>query len=417
MGKYLIKRILYSIFSIVCVMIVMIFLLFTLKDKEVIFQGDPLFSKKKGNDLTYYKHTKWEKYGYIDLIEFENYINEKYADTLDYDEYEKAIYLPNDIEGDADNPKIKEFIDLYESKGYKIERLYSEYVGYGEDKEVKEGYDPYLFAYKNHNTFHRLWTFFRDMFKVETVNDVDNFVKKNDLKPTKGYYLVSGANDWENFYKYWGSSNYKLNYSSTFSDETMKTYYVSLGVFDDEMVDSKYEWNVVYYDGASTVKKISETNEVITSTGEYNFFLDMELDSQGKATSSTISSLPNGANPRTRRQKGGLIEVQNKGIKVIWDEYSNMPAIVGNGTTHKYLLYFDNQFPFIHQNFIHFSLGYSNDENEVLSKLFDRTGEVNLIEQEFPSKLGTGERVKTSFNFHTATFTYSKVLSEEEISR
>ena len=26
----------------------------------------------------------------------------------------------------------------------------------------------------------------------------------------------------------------------------------------------------------------------------------------------------------------------------------------------------------------------SDDENEVLSKLFDRTGEVNLIEQEFP---------------------------------
>ena len=34
-------------------------------------------------------------------------------------------------------------------------------------------------------------------------------------------------------------------------------------------------------------------------------------------------------------------------------------AIVGSGTTHKYLLYFDNKFPFIHQNFLHLNLGIS----------------------------------------------------------
>ena len=65
-------------------MVVMIFLLFTLKDKEVIFQGDPLLSKKQGNDKEYYKNSKWEKYGYIDLVEFETYINENYSKTLDY---------------------------------------------------------------------------------------------------------------------------------------------------------------------------------------------------------------------------------------------------------------------------------------------------------------------------------------------
>ena len=35
------------------------------------------------------------------------------------------------------------------------------------------------------------------------------------------------------------------------------------------------------------------------------------------------------------------------------------PAIMGNGTKHKYLLYFDSQFPFIHQNFAKISLGTS----------------------------------------------------------
>ncbi len=35
------------------------------------------------------------------------------------------------------------------------------------------------------------------------------------------------------------------------------------------------------------------------------------------------------------------------------------PAIIGNGTTHKYLLYFDDKFPFIHQNLATINLGVS----------------------------------------------------------
>lgn len=49
----------------------------------------------------------------------------------------------------------------------------------------------------------------------------------------------------------------------------------------------------------------------------------------------------------------------DRGIKLTWDMRSNMPAIIGSGTTHKYLLYFDNQFPFVHQNFFHLRLGKS----------------------------------------------------------
>lgn len=40
------------------------------------------------------------------------------------------------------------------------------------------------------------------------------------------------------------------------------------------------------------------------------------------------------------------------------------PAILGNGTVHKYLLYFDGKFPFIHQNFITVNLGKSFSINK-----------------------------------------------------
>ena len=39
------------------------------------------------------------------------------------------------------------------------------------------------------------------------------------------------------------------------------------------------------------------------------------------------------------------------------------PAIIGNGTTHKYLLYCDNKFPFIHQNLVFLNLGKSYTVN------------------------------------------------------
>ena len=39
------------------------------------------------------------------------------------------------------------------------------------------------------------------------------------------------------------------------------------------------------------------------------------------------------------------------------------PAIIGNGTKHKYLLYFDNKFPFIHQNLFKINLGVSYTVN------------------------------------------------------
>ena len=40
------------------------------------------------------------------------------------------------------------------------------------------------------------------------------------------------------------------------------------------------------------------------------------------------------------------------------------PAIMGNGTTHKYLMYFDSKFPYFHQNIITINLGKSYSVNE-----------------------------------------------------
>lgn len=110
-------------------------------------------------------------------------------------------------------------------------------------------------------------------------------------------------------------------------------------------------------------------------------------------------------------------DLTNRYIRWEWDKRSNMPALVGNGTTHKYLIYFDNVFPFIHQNIFHLRLGQSVvtfKGTDVVDVLNMNTGETYFTEQELPSQLGTGIKESTSYNFHTVT--YSKNVSDYNIA-
>lgn len=79
------------------------------------------------------------------------------------------------------------------------------------------------------------------------------------------------------------------------------------------------------------------------------------------------------------------------------------PAIIGNGTLHKYLLYFDDQFPFIHQNFLTVQLGLSytvNNGVDVSTTMGQTQGSYVLKTVTFP----TGLTEQSADNLHTATY-------------
>ncbi len=64
------------------------------------------------------------------------------------------------------------------------------------------------------------------------------------------------------------------------------------------------------------------------------------------------------------------------------------PAIMGNGTTHKYLLYFDNTFPYIHQNLVTIQLGESYSVKkgvDVFNTMTDAQGPQKLSTITYPS--------------------------------
>ena len=79
------------------------------------------------------------------------------------------------------------------------------------------------------------------------------------------------------------------------------------------------------------------------------------------------------------------------------------PAIIGNGTQHKYLLYFDNKFPFVHQNFVTLNLGESYTVNrgvDVFTTMTASQGAYVLSPVTFP----TGLQEDSADDLHTATY-------------
>ena len=79
------------------------------------------------------------------------------------------------------------------------------------------------------------------------------------------------------------------------------------------------------------------------------------------------------------------------------------PAIMGNGTRHKYILYFDSSFPYIHQNLFKISLGTSytvNNGIDVFDTMVSSQGEFKKSVVHYP----TGRVSESADNLHTAVY-------------
>ncbi|MBQ3906538.1 MAG: ABC transporter permease subunit [Lachnospiraceae bacterium] len=79
------------------------------------------------------------------------------------------------------------------------------------------------------------------------------------------------------------------------------------------------------------------------------------------------------------------------------------PAILGNGTTHKYLLYVDDKFPYIHQNFVRLNLGTSYTVNQGV----DVFTTMNASQGSYVKSLityPTGHTEMSADDLHSATY-------------
>lgn len=79
------------------------------------------------------------------------------------------------------------------------------------------------------------------------------------------------------------------------------------------------------------------------------------------------------------------------------------PAIIGNGTKYKYLVYFDNKFPFIHQNIVKINLGTSYAVNTGVDA-FDTMTQSQGSNKQSLVTYPTGYQEMSSDDLHATTF-------------
>lgn len=92
------------------------------------------------------------------------------------------------------------------------------------------------------------------------------------------------------------------------------------------------------------------------------------------------------------------------------------PAIMGNGTYHKYLLYFDSQFPFVHQNLVKISLGTSYSINkgiDVFDTMTRSQGSFKTSLVTYP----TGLVEESADDLHSATYVYDSLESGTSVTK
>ena len=99
------------------------------------------------------------------------------------------------------------------------------------------------------------------------------------------------------------------------------------------------------------------------------------------------------------------------------DPYSGLFAIVGSGTEHKYQLYFDGRFPFIHQNWFSISLGTSFTRfrgQEITTVITQPTGDLKYSRTQYPNYVGTDRYDETAIDFHQLTYNYGTLTDYEK---
>lgn len=286
MKKYLLKRIIGGLLSIIAVVAIVMILIYSLMDRKQIFKADPMYMKKQSNEKVTYTYSKWEEYGYLDMVYYADYMMELLRKgDITQEIFDKNTYPRNGkITQKSTEEYIQKFKDYYTEKGYTIIELTADTMSGG--KKLKTGGAAKLFAYRDIPVYQRLLKYFKSLFSFDTIH----YVPAEDDIGKRGL---------------------------TF------TLYDPL----------KYE----YAEDGTVVKK----------------------------------------------------------------RFS--PAITGNGTKHKYLLYFDGEFPFIHQNFLTIQLGksYSGEDGvDIWESMNMSQGTYSMRMTTYPS----GLRENSADNLHTATY-------------
>lgn len=255
-------------------------------DRANIFAGDPNYSKMQSNARITYEQSRYKTFGYVDYVNYSDYIKGLAATgELDDESRSAALKIGATAEKASETAVqyIQAFTQKYEAEGYTIVRLDADKKSNG---QTKDGGQATIFATRDRPLFKRVFAYFGEML------DFDN----------------------------------------------------------------------VHY--------VPETEEI----------------GERKLTFTLYDPLYGG------------------------EKFS--PAIMGNGTRHKYLLYFDSNFPYFHQNFVTLNLGESYTVNRGVD-VFETMNAPQGAYVQTPVSYPTGLKEDSADNLHTATYVSGSLESSQ----
>lgn len=228
MKKYLTKRIAFSLFSLLVVVLTVMTLVYSLINRTVIFQTDDAWNKRSNNDRSYYEYTMYQKYGYLEFVNYKSFLAQKYEAKVGSNYTADKAYSADSaiIQNEKkylDNDSVKEFISTYENEGYKI--VYLKPILYSNGK-AKPGGTGYLLATKERHMVVRLWDYIRQIIKVESKNDVqDPSITERYVRwekdPYNGFYARVGMGT---------AHKYQLYFDSRFPFIHQNKFHLNLGI-------------------------------------------------------------------------------------------------------------------------------------------------------------------------------------------
>ena len=148
---YVLKRLLRSVISVLIIMFVVFVLVYSLVPRDNIFFEDSTYRKLGGkpDDKTDYVFNTWRKLGYLDYVKINDYCLSLYE--AGSPEMQTAL--------NPDSQETADFVALYQSKGYTVEYFTVSGRAY---------------AYKDIPVIQRLWKWFSNLVRIDTVNSVQD---------------------------------------------------------------------------------------------------------------------------------------------------------------------------------------------------------------------------------------------------
>ena len=183
MTKYLLKRILYGIFSIIAVVAIVMVMIYGLLDRKQVFAQDGAWGKQSNNQKTVYEYTKWEEFGYLDFVQYAEWLQELTDNgELDEDTRSEAVNIGRTADKDSElvAEYVAKFTDYYQSRGYTVRRMEAVLNG----RKLAKGGQQQLFAHKDIPLASRLLKYFTGLLTIDSVHYVEEDIPDRGLQFT-----------------------------------------------------------------------------------------------------------------------------------------------------------------------------------------------------------------------------------------